>query len=171
VNFSQYFNSGVFLFFETIRYTLGNFPYPVVSYSVILFTIFIVFVGIKEIVKNQPKPNPIFSVIVGMALVFFVFIPLMNSLMISRHRILLNFRSVYYSLPVSTLLLMALSLLLSYLKKARIIPAFVMPIFLAIAVIGNLVSLPRNAKAVRIQSDEYSKNAPLLINPSCYLVR
>ena len=164
VNFSQYFNSGVFLFFETIRYTLGNFPYPVVSCSVILFTIFIVFIGIKEMVKEKPKPNPIFSVIVGMALVFFVSIPLMNSLMISRHRILLNFRSVYYSLPVSTLLLMALSLLLSYLKKARLIPAFVIPIFLAIAVIGNLVSLPRNAKVVRTQSDEYSKNAPLLIN-------
>jgi len=77
---------------------------------------------------------------------------------------LLNIRSVYYSLPVSTLLLMALSLLLSYLKKVRIIPAFVIPIILAIAVIGNLVSLPRNAKVVRTQSDEYSKNAPLLIN-------
>ena len=163
VNFSQYFNSGVFLFFETIRYTLGNFPYPVVSCSVILLTSFFVFVGIKEMVKNKTKPNPVFSVIVGMALVLFVFIPLMNSLMISRHRILLNFRSVYYSLPVSTLVLMALSLLLSYLKKARIIPTFVIAIFLAIAVIGNLVSLPRNAQAVRIQYEEYYKNTPLLL--------
>jgi hypothetical protein len=163
VHFSQYFNSGVFLLFETIRYTLGNFPNPVVSYSVILITSFFVFVGIKEMVKNKPKPNPVFSVIVGMALVLFVFIPLMNSLMILRHRILLNYRSTYYSLPVSTLVLMALSLLLSYLKKARIIPTFVIAIFLAIAVIGNLISLPRNTQAVRIQSDEYYKNTPLLL--------
>jgi hypothetical protein len=164
MNFSQYFNSGVFLLFETIRYTLGNFPYLVVSCFVILLTTFFVFVGRKEMVKNKPKPNPIFSVIVGMALVFFVFIPIMNSLMILRHRILLNFRSTYYSLPVSILVLMALSLLLSYLKNTRRIPVFVMAIFLAIAVIGNLVSLPRNTQAVRIQSDEYYKNTPILIN-------
>jgi hypothetical protein len=163
MNFSQYFNSGVFLLFETIRFTIGNFPYPIVVFSVLLIITFFIFILHKELVKKEQPRNPILLVFTGMALVFVVFIPLMNSLMILRHRILLNFRSTYYSLPVSILVLMALSLLLSYMKNTRRIPAIVIALFLAIAVIGNLVSLPTNTQAVRIQSDEFYKNTPALI--------
>ncbi len=158
--FGQYMYSGEFLFFETIRYTIGNFSYPLVSYPVILLIIFFVFVGIKEIVKNKLKPNPKVLVIAGMLLVYFVFIPLMNSLMILRHPPLFYIRTVYYLLPASTLMLFAFALILSYLKKARIIPAFVIVVFLAIAVVGNLVVLPQNNRGAR--NEFYEKSALLI---------
>ena len=147
-NFCTYLSNGEFLFLETIRHTIGNFPYNMFIFPMIFSIGLLFWAGLKEWINYRAGRKPVFLIFLGLFIIFFLLIPLMNSLMLLRHPPLLNIRDTYYLLPTATLIILTLPVLISYLNSKNVSRRLII-LVLMVVIIGNLIHVPNNTAQMK----------------------
>jgi hypothetical protein len=144
-----FISSGLSLYFDTVRFFLGNIP----LWGAVMVVFGLVYLAFHKGLRWSA---------LGLVLSQTILIWVMIVLMVLRHEALLwpDVRRGYYMLPVVCMFAMTLLLAVSRLQSPRIL-AFL----LCGGILGNIIALPRHTVILRTGSlSAYYQSTPLLLD-------
>jgi hypothetical protein len=141
-----YITWGLSLYFEAIRFFLGNIP----EWGAVLAVIGLICLALAGGTGRQ-ESKPFYSGALGLVLSQTALIWVMLILMVLRHPPLVwpELQRVYYLLPVGSMFAMTFLLALSRPQTRRLLPKWCLALLLGAALLGNIVALPRHTAIVR----------------------
>jgi hypothetical protein len=166
-NFHFYVWKGIALFLDTFRYFFAN-----VSQGVALFIVLgMIWLYTKHAMTFGTPPNTrfawvhqrAFGLLVALCVILIV---VMNMLMVVRHEAVswTEVRAFYYWIPATVLMLVGMAFAAHLFVKRALLPLWVLRLFLAAGVLGNLTSLPEHHSVLRSgHLTGYMSAAPFLL--------
>ncbi len=146
-----YLGSGFILYMETLRFLIGNIPASIMAFllAVPISVVLITYIKNPGLDKTEKKTFQVmFS---GLLLTNIVFMVAMYTLMVIRHPAIF-FMEVrlggYYYLPATAMFSMTFAFLLSRVVKIQAIPKWIILTLLILAIIGNVIAIPRHKAAI-----------------------
>jgi hypothetical protein len=157
-----FITSGASLYFDTVRFFLGNIP----AWGAVLVVIALAGAALAP-GRGRAEDKGAFSAALGLCLCQTVLIWVMMTLMFLRHAALVwpDVRRVYYFLPVIALFGMTLLMALACLQSRRLLPPWCLALFLGGALAGNIVALPGHEAILRAgEGKTLYQSTPLLLD-------
>jgi len=159
----HFYDNGVRLLLETLRFLIGNISYLAMALLVVIPFILMLFEMIMAAIDK--KNIKLFAVVVTGFVMIYAFICLMLAIMVYKVPAVIwpDIRRIYYWLPILPILCMTIAFVLS--RVSKYIPQWVFLVLIIFAIAGNKAAIPVHKAFLlngHLQPD-YKNNTKMII--------